>query len=139
MTAILAIWSFLKSLPWQTYLVGAALLAIAIGVHQWDNHIREAQKKEDAAQIATLQAELTAAQSANAQWDATVAALTQSVADCEKGRRTDSEAMDSAKRAYAAQLEQFKASDAKVRTQTAQRLATTCAAIANQPSCVTAP
>ena len=131
---LLKIWGFIKPVQWQLY----AFIALLAASAWYNHHEREIGRQQSAATIATLQAQLTQAQDANKQFDATVAALKQSVADCEKGRRADSEAMDKAKQAYTAQLEQFKASDAKVRTQTAQRLATTCREIANMPTCVTA-
>lgn len=135
MTAFLAL---LKLVPLKDWLYIGAGLALTVGLLAYNHHERSIGREQAAAEIVTYKSQLDLAQAANAQMDATIAALKQSVADCEKGRRADSEAMDKAKQAYTAQLEQFKASDAKVHAQTAQRLATTCREIANQPTCVTA-
>jgi len=127
--------AFLKSLSLKTWLTAGGIAAAFVALLMYNSHEREIGRQQSAATIATLALQLSQSQAANGEFDKAIAALKQSLSECEAGRTADAALTAQAKAAYDAQLQTFKLIDARQRAST-QALAktATCASVANQPA-----
>jgi hypothetical protein len=135
LTILSVVFSFFKGLSPTAWGIIAGVIAVSGGVMYWNHHERDIARQQDATKIATLTLQLSQAQAANGEFDKAIAALKQSLSECEAGRTADAALTAQAKAAYDAQVQTFKLVDAKQRAAT-QALAktATCAGVANQPA-----
>lgn len=124
-----------KATSLRQWLVGGALLVVLCGYLYWSHHEREIGRKQSAAKIATITAQLTDAHNAIASNQDVIASLQFANAQCETGRLADQTAQMHALSARDQTDISLRAQAAAARSKLDALLAGRCKDWASQPAC----